>query len=197
MRLGICLLAAGLSRRFGSNKLMARFAGRRVIDYAMDAALAVDAVQRVAVVSDEAVTDAARARGLTIVRNERPERGMASSIALGAQALADMDAVMLMAADMPLLRGETLAGLVRAFAQGEKGIACLRDRTHWGNPAIFGRAYLPELAALSGERGAKAVIRMHEDDLAIVDCALADELADADTPQALARIAQRWGESIQ
>lgn len=191
MKLGVVLLAAGLSSRFGSNKLLANLAGRRVIDYAMDAALAVGADRRVAVVSHKEIADAAVAHGFDIIYNEQPERGMASSIVLGAGAAGNMDAVLLMAADQPLLRGETLTRLVCQYVSCGKGIACLRDGSHWGNPAIFDKRYLPELAALSGDKGAKAVIRMHEGELLIVDCTDEDELADADTPEALARIGRR------
>lgn len=191
MRLGVVLLAAGMSSRFGGNKLLARLGGRRVIDYAADAALSVDCQRRAAVVSSEDVAGALRRSGFDILYNREPGRGMASSIVIGVRAMEDMDAVLLLAADQPLLQGRTLARLVDAFIRSGKGIACLRDGTHWGNPAIFSRIYLNELAALAGDKGAKAVIRRHEDDLVIVDCTNADELADADTPELLRHIEEK------
>ena len=56
-------------------------------------------------------------------------------------------------------------------------------------PAIFSAAYYAELSALSGDRGAKGILRAHEDDLLVVSCLCPHELADADTPEALAEIA--------
>ena len=78
--------------------------------------------------------------------------------------------------------------LVQRFACSGKSIACLRDGTHMGNPALFSRRYFGELLALQGDRGAKGVLRAHEDDLLVVDTVGPDELADADTPDMLAAL---------
>lgn len=189
MRLGAVLLASGLSRRFGANKLLEPLCGRPMVCYALDAMRALDAVRWAVVTGDETVARLARERGMEVVRNDAPGLGQAHSIALGAGAMRDMDAVLLLAGDQPLLGGESLRMLVRRFSQSGRGIACLRDETHFGNPAMFSASYLPELMALSGDRGAKAILSTHENDLLIVPCIRECELADADTPQALARIA--------
>ena len=102
-----------------------------------------------------------------------------------------MDALLLMAGDQPLVRPETLTRLLRAFEAGGRGMACLMDGTHRGNPAVFRQAYFGQLAALTGDRGAGALLCGNEADLLVVPCADADELSDADTPQALERIHER------
>lgn len=189
MRLGAVLLAAGLSRRFGGeNKLLADFSGRPLICCALDALLGLEAARRVAVVSDERVAALCRARGVETILNPDPVRGQGHSIALGARALGDMDALLLLAADMPRVSAASLRGLADAFGKSGASAACLRDDTHWGNPAIFAAPCFPALCALDGDRGAKAILRAQGGALLRVACAPGDCLGDADTRDALTRL---------
>jgi len=193
MRIGAVLLAAGQSARFGSNKLLAGFGGQPMVCRAMDAAVQLEASRFAVVASCGEIAALARARGFDVIQNGAPEMGQAHSIVLGAKAMADMDAVLFLAGDQPLLTGESLRLLVRRFEESGKGIACLADETHRGNPAVFAKAYFPELLRLSGDRGAKGILRAHEDDLLIVPCIGENELADADTPEVLADIQAQYG----
>lgn len=192
MRIGAVVLAAGLSTRFGENKLLVCIQNRPMVGYALDALEAVpEPCVRAAVVSDARVADYVRSRGVRVIVNDDPGRGQAHSVALAAEAMRNMDAVLLMAADQPLIRPESVVRLVRAFAAGDKGMACLRDSTHMGNPAIFSSAYVPELMALEGDRGAGRLLRAHREDVLVVPCTIDDELSDADTPEALEQISRR------
>lgn len=194
MKVGAVVLAAGLSSRFGGNKLLAPMGGRPLLGHALTALCAAEGIARcAAVVSDERVAQVVREYGVQVIDNREPERGQAHSIVLAAQAMRDMDALLLMAGDQPLLRADTLTRLIRAFEESGKGIACLQDGTHRGNPAIFSAAYYDRLRALTGDRGAGGLLRACEADCTVVRCALEDELADADTPQALAQIQARAG----
>ena len=194
MNVGAVVLSAGLSTRFGGNKLLAPLGGRPLLGHALTALCAAEGIaRRAAVVSDARVAQVARAYGVQVIDNREPERGQAHSIVLAAQAMRDMDALLLMAGDQPLLRAQTLTRLIRAFMESGKGIACLQDGTHLGNPAIFSAAYYDRLCALTGDRGAGGLLRTCEADLTVVRCDQADELADADTPQALEQIQKRAG----
>lgn len=188
MKLGVVLLAAGRSVRFGSSKLLADFGGRPLICRALEALRAVSA-QRICVVTGcEQIAELARREGMDVIINSAPELGQAHSIHLGVQAMDDMDAVLLLVGDQPLLTGESLARLVFSFEGCGKGIACLQDQTHAGNPAVFSKRYYPELLALAGDRGARGILKTHSADLRIVDCVYPGELADVDTPEALERL---------
>jgi len=191
MRLGVVLLAAGRSVRFGKNKLLAEFDGRPLLCRALEACGSLAAARRLAVVSCEETAALAGAHGFEAIRNDAPQLGQAHSIALGIKALQDMDAALLLAGDMPLLTSESLERLVRRFCESGRGIACLEDDTHRGNPAVFEKKYFPALIALSGDRGAKGVLRAHEDDLLVVRCTGANELADADTLQELKKLREK------
>ena len=191
MKLGVVLLAAGRSERFGSNKLLADFSGRPLICRALEAAKSVSAQKVCVVTGSEAVRTYARQYGFDVRENPDAHLGQSHSIHLGIEAMREMDAALLMVCDQPGLTGESLARLTDAFAASGKGMACLRDDTHMGNPAIFSKEYYPQLLALSGDRGAKGILLKNPDDLLTVSCTYAHELDDADTPQALENILQR------
>lgn len=190
IKLGVVLLAAGRSERFGSNKLLANLDGRPLVCHALEAMRAAPAARLCVVTGSDGIAALACEYGYAVIRNDLPQLGQSHSVRLGVRAMQDMDAVLLLVGDQPMLTGASLSRLVQAFAESEKGIACLRDETHMGNPAVFAAKYYPELLALSGDRGAKGILRTHEHDLLVVDCVQSGELADADTPQALAVIMQ-------
>lgn len=185
MKLGVVLLAAGKSERFGSNKLLAKFGDRPLVCRALEAMRAVSAQKACVVTGSEEIAALALAEGSNVIWNENPAFGQSHSIHLGVQAMQELDAVLLLVGDQPMLTGASLLNLINAFASSGRGIACLRDETHMGNPAVFAARYYPELLALSGDRGAKGILRAHNDDVLVVDCVNPGELADADTPQAL------------
>ena len=189
MRLGAVLLAAGRGERFGGNKLLADFGGRTLIGCAAGAMCLCGAQRLAAVVSCGETAEIVKACGMEVIWNDSPEKGQSHSIRLGVSAMQEMDAVLLMAADQPRLTGASLAHLVSEYRRRGKGLACLSDETHRGNPAVFSSAYFEALLSLSGDRGAKGILRLHEDDLTVVRCLERHELADADTPGALAELA--------
>lgn len=186
--LGIALLAAGKSERFGSNKLLADFGGRPLVCRALEAMHAIPAGKRCVVTGSDEVAALAREYGCDVIANHKPELGQSHSIHLGVHAMQDMDAVLFLVGDQPLLSRESLLLLVQSYLDGKKGIACLCDQSHMGNPAVFGSQYFPELLALRGDRGAKGILRAHEEDLLVVSAFGENELSDADTPQMLERI---------
>ena len=203
MRLGAVILAAGLSTRWranrqsadsgvgaraAENKLLADFGGKPMVCRAMEALAEVGCERAAVVTGDGKIAALAEEYGMQVVRNDEPELGMSHSIALGVRAMRDMDALLLMAADQPLLTGESLCALIDAHWESCKGIACLRDETHWGNPAVFSSKYFEALSALTGDVGAKRMLRENEGDLLIVDCLHPHELEDADDPDAFSQL---------
>ena len=191
MRIGAVLLAAGQSSRFGGNKLLADFGGRPVVCRAMEAVRELAPVRRVIVTGNEEIAALAKTYGFAVISNRQPELGLSRSIHLGVESVADLDAVLLLTGDQPLLTGKSLKRLCSQFESGEQGMACLRDGTHSGNPAIFSNRYFTKLLALEGDCGAKGILRANAHDLSVVSCAREDELEDCDTPQALASLMSR------
>lgn len=126
--------------------------------------------------------DAARMRAeieglpVHVVVNEQWEDGLAGSIRAGLEAAAriggggaagSLDAVLFLACDQPHVTARLLGEILAAFRTGAPLVACAYAGT-LGIPALFGRAYFEELAALEGDAGAKRVIERYRDALATV-----------------------------
>ena len=120
MNIGAVLLAAGQSSRFGKNKLLEDFCGTPVVCCAMDALCQVKASRMAVVTGCREVEALGRSHGFSVIVNDAPQAGLSHSITLGVRAMADMDAVLLVAADMPLLTGDSLCAL--AGDRGAKGV---------------------------------------------------------------------------
>src|SRR5690606_29220429 len=109
-RVAALILAAGLSRRFGSDhKLLADLDGKPVIRHVVEAALASSARPVILVTGHRAaeVEAAAGAGDLTRVTNPAHAEGLASSLQAGLKALPpEIDGVLVCLGDMPDIRAE-------------------------------------------------------------------------------------------
>jgi len=119
MRLAVVILAAGQGTRLKSDlpKVLHRLAGRPLIDYALDVARAVTPETPVVVVGHgaEAVRTAVGDRGRCVLQAE--QLGTAHAVQQAeAELRGQCEAVLVMYADMPLLRANTLRALAQAQA---------------------------------------------------------------------------------
>ena len=127
------MLAAGLARRFGGNKLLANLSGRAIVSHVLDSVSTAQArgllagIYVVAAEGDDAVADLTRRAGATLVSNRDPSRGLSSSLKLGLTALpATLDAALVFLGDQPTIRGDVIERLIDAWLQG--GSAVVRPR---------------------------------------------------------------------
>lgn len=183
-KLGAVLMAAGLGRRFGGDKLFARIGNTTLIEHAL-ALLPAALFKKTAVVSkDERILALAKQYGFTPVLNDAPEEGISSSIRLGTNALEGLDAAMFFVCDQPNLSSETVRLLVGAFEETPDKIIVPEAKGKWGNPCIFPSSYFPELLALEGDTGGKAVIRKHPEAVRTIEVP-EEELLDIDKKEDL------------
>lgn len=186
--LAAALLAAGRSARFGAaDKLAADFRAAPLGLHAASALEALDLSQRWVILRDLAhpCVDGWRASGFEPMVNAEADEGMGASLRLAARLAedSDADALLVCLADMPLVTPAHLAALCDAWRQ-HGGIVASRDGALVSPPAVFARARFPALAALTGDRGAKALLGQ----ATLVDSP-PGTLADVDDPATLARLA--------
>ena len=178
-------MAAGNARRFGENKLAARFRGKSLIRWTLEA-VPEDIFDAVAVVTQYSeIAVLAKEFSFAAIRNEHPDFGISHTIKLGLTALRDCDGVLFLVSDQPLLRRESVAELVELWKQQPDKIAALGHGGVRGNPCVFPARFYPELLELTEDRGGNAVIRRHEEDLVLLEVEQ-QERTDVDTPQAMA-----------
>lgn len=186
MNIACVLLAAGASKRFGANKLMYELEGVSLLERALILHGGLPYHERLLVTRRDYAEAAALGRryGFTTLFNDEPERGMGSSAAVAAAALLEggADGAIFCVADQPYLKRESVERLLADFAARPDRIAACAHGGLRGNPCVFPRALIPELAALTGELGGGAVIARHMDKLILTEIADASELRDLDVP---------------
>lgn len=151
------ILAAGAGQRMGGPKALLRIGGETLLHRTARAALAVGCDPVVAVIGAwDPGLDGMKVR--TVVNAEASE-GMASSIRRGVGILPPkVRSVLILTVDQPAVDAMLLRNLLALAARDpERPAACAYADT-LGIPAVLPRRLFPDLLALSGDRGAKAIL---------------------------------------
>ncbi|HEY3522324.1 MAG TPA: NTP transferase domain-containing protein [Candidatus Limnocylindrales bacterium] len=204
-RVAALVLAAGRGSRFGGAKLLELLDGGSVIEHVLAAVRASD-VDRILVVlpagpDGDRLQEAIAVYGAGSVRNRAPERGLSSSVRLGLDVLADdgtIDAVVVLPADQPLVRPETIRAVTAVVLDGTSApIAVARHRLDESpNPvAIHRRALEPARTApeLAADRGLGPFLAAHPD--LVVEVPVDGANPDVDTRADL--LAARWAARVR
>lgn len=183
------LLAAGGGRRLGGRpKALLEHRGHPLVEHAI-AALRAAGCARVHVVLGaraEAVRARAALDGCVVVDNPDWERGMGSSLRVGLDSLAGpaghgIRAALVSLVDQPGIGAEAMAR-VRAAYRDETSLASAAYAGERGHPVLLGAAHWAGVSATAtGDRGARAYLREHEADIALVECGDVARPYDIDT----------------
>lgn len=182
MKLGAVLMASGIARRFGENKLLHPVDGIPMIERAMGILPPEMFSKAVVVSSYPEILRLAGTKGYTAIENPDPEQGQSVSVRLGTQALSDMDGILYAVCDQPWLRKESVERLIKEFSAAPDCIRALSWAGRKGNPVVFPKALFPELLAVTGDRGGGVVIRAHPGLLRLTEAGGPEELLDIDSP---------------
>jgi CTP:molybdopterin cytidylyltransferase MocA len=178
---GLALLAAGTSRRLGRPKQLVSWEGEPLLRRVAAAACASRAAAVTVVLGAEAdrIRPALEGLPLEVLANPAWAEGMASSIrtAVTWARRRGCDALLLAVGDQPRLTAAHLDALIAASAAGERAVASAYDGA-LGVPALFPAATFDALAALTGDTGARHLLRRRED---LVSVAWPDGARDVDT----------------
>ena len=186
--IGGVVLAAGGASRFGSPKQLAELDGVPLLQHAVDAMLAVPAIDPVVVVlGAEAprVRDAVDFGEARTVECADWSQGMAASLRCGIEAVGDCDWVLVTLGDQPRVTPQVIAAVMDHADSAPNGTAAVRATYDGvgGHPVALARAILPRVAQLRGDVGARdllgnATVRTFE-------AAHLCDPGDVDTPQDL------------
>lgn len=180
--LGCVIMASGMGKRFGGNKLMADFHGKPMIQRALDATEGLFS-RRVVVTRHESVAALCRAQNVDVLLHDLPHRN--DTVRLGLEALGNLDACMFIPGDQPLLRRETVSMLLKHRAENPDKIIRPAYEDTEGSPVVFPAWAFPELKNLPEGKGGGVVIKNHPHEVLRVSVSNPFELADADTPETL------------
>ncbi|HEX2535465.1 MAG TPA: nucleotidyltransferase family protein [Chitinophagaceae bacterium] len=168
------LLAAGASRRLGRPKQLLPFQGRPLLLHTLQAALDSGARPVVLVLGAGAgkIGEEVKDPGVQVVVNTGWTEGMAASIRCGVGALMEAapeaEGLILMVCDQPFVTGELLSGLIAAYRDTGKPLVTCGYGGTFGPPSFFHRRFFGELLELTGDTGARGIIRRKEPETVVI-----------------------------
>lgn len=172
--IGATILAAGPSSRLGTPKQTILYEGKTLLQHAVEAAESAGCLPVVIVLGAHAniILNHFHSPSATIVHNHDWQDGMGTSIAVGISALlqaaSTIDAAIVMVCDQPFADATLLHKLIEQQKLTGKGIAASTYANTMGVPALFDKKYFEILQQLKGDEGAKKIMLLHRDDVALV-----------------------------
>ena len=181
--LGCVIMASGLGKRFGGNKLMADFRGKPLIQWALAATEDVFA-KRVVVTRHKEVQELCEKQGIPVVLHALPHRS--DTVRLGLQTMInDVDGCMFVPGDQPLLRRETVAALALSAVNDEAFIWRPVVGEQAGTPVLFPHWAFEKLLNLPEGKGGGHLLRQYPERIRTIPVHDIKELRDIDTPEDL------------
>ncbi len=177
--------AAGSAERFGGAKLLANVGGLPLLERTIRTLLG-GGVDRVVVVLGphaERIRTEVPALGderVSVVTNDRPERGMFSSIQAGLRD-ASGDPILVLPGDMPYVEEATVASLLRSYGE-RAAIVSPRFRGKRGHPVVIPGRYRDEIVQAEAPVTLHEVIRAHAGERVDMDVYDRGVVRDVDVP---------------
>lgn len=194
-RIGGVVLAAGLSRRMGRNKLLAELGGKPLLRHAVEAALAsrLDPVIVVTGHDEAGVKKALSGLNVGFAHNPRFAEGLSTSLQTGIRALpGDCDGALVLLGDMPGITANLIDRTIAAFDPAQGRAICVAAKGgKRGHPVLWGRQFFGEIESLGGDAGAQSLMARHAAQIGEIESADDAPFTDIDTPEALAAYSSR------
>ncbi|WP_412554635.1 NTP transferase domain-containing protein [Shimia sp. MIT1388] len=195
--LAILLLAAGASSRMrGGDKLLEEVDGIPLLRKLARHACAVSEIVLVCLrEGDEARRSVLSGLNCQTIIVPDAAEGMAHSLRAGIAQLPNLaNGVMVIPADMPDLTEQDLRSMIAAHAaKPDKILRATSADNQPGHPVVFPKKLFGELRALSGDFGARSVLKRHADSVQLIPLPGCHALTDLDTPEAW----QAWRQTRQ
>jgi len=183
------VLAAGSSTRFGERKLLSQLHGKPMLMYALEAACSSECRRVILVVNRFLLGELPAVQSkVTVVLNEEAETGMGSSIGCGVRNSLNSDAVVMLAADQPLVSPALIDSIIGSSMLHPESIVVSSFHGVARNPALFPREYYGELTSIQDDRGARHIVEKHSENVIRIELSDEEQLLDVDTAADLERV---------
>jgi CTP:molybdopterin cytidylyltransferase MocA len=181
----------------GEPKQLLRLGGRTLVEQVLENVRAPRIADVVLVLgcAAETIVQQVSVEGIKVVVNEAYQSGMGSSLRVGLSALDPLTGAALIAlADQPFVRPQTYDRIIEQYRQSEAQIVVPTYYGFRGNPVLLDRSVFPEVMALTGDIGCRAIFGDHSDGIVKVAVDDIGILLDIDNQDDLA-MAQRFYQS--
>jgi len=189
--LAAVILSGGASSRMGSPKALLPYQGRPFLEHLLDVAKHPSIGARRVVLGPDAETISSQV-ALTpeeIVINKDWERGQLSSVQAAIRSLPDgTSGILLCPVDHPLISKSLVNELIDAFEKTQAPVVVPLFEGHRGHPVIFSSRLYKELLHAPEDKGARAVVWAHANEI----CEVATEeegcVLNLNDPEAFSKI---------
>jgi molybdenum cofactor cytidylyltransferase len=171
----IIILAAGSSSRFGSTKQLLHFNNKTLLQHVIDEAIdaAAEPVIVVTGANADVISKTINDQRVKVEYNENWQQGMASGIVAGLQKAItlnnDIEKIIIAVCDQPFVSATLFKQLYQLQNEGVQHIVASAYADTIGTPALFTQKYFDALLSLTGDEGAKKIIKANTSDVATVD----------------------------
>lgn len=164
------ILASGASTRFGLSKMLYQLdEGTSILAKTIGIYHAVfDQVHVVVRQDDKAAIQLVERQGANAIINANSGLGLSQSIIAGIQGVTQAKAWLFALGDMPYVSSETVRSL--AMQASLSNIVVPRTRIGNGNPIVFGAHFKNQLLDLTGDVGAKHLLKVNAQHVRFYDC---------------------------
>jgi molybdenum cofactor cytidylyltransferase len=194
VRVSIVVLAAGASTRLGRPKQLLELDGEPMLRHTVRHALASAADGVVVVLGnvDGSISTAVGDLGQRVVVNPDFATGQSTSLVAGIHAVDERaEAVIVMLGDQPTVELALLNRLIERFDEARPAIIQPVYEGVPGNPVLFRRDLFPELLAVTGDQGAREIIRSRKHQIDRIDAGQVMP-PDVDTDEDYERLLEIW-----
>jgi len=169
------ILAAGVSKRFGTSKQLLRLRKGYMLEYVIRASLSSD-LNKVYVILGhhhkkilKALSEnnkSFESNQLEFLINPQYQQGMSRSIHVGLTSIkTTFGSVMFLLGDQPLVDTSLINLMLKQYYRSDKNICVPAYKGKRGNPTIFSHEYFSLLENVTGDSGGKDIIMAHPDDI--------------------------------
>lgn len=181
-KVGCVIMASGLGKRFGGDKLTAMLLDKPMIEYIVESTEGLFA-HRVVVTRNEKVKKWCEERNLPVVFHNLPDRN--DTIRLGLEALEEgfqekLTGCVFCPADMPFVNNETLLNMLSEAGDKTDRIVRISYHGTMGAPVLFGQDYFEGLKILPKGKGGSEIIKENKEKVILVEAKKEFELWDVD-----------------
>ena len=185
------VLAAGLSSRMGTQKMLLPLGGKTVVGHVVGRLLSskVKGIYVVVGHQGDQVAAALGGRGVTIAHNPDYAGGMLTSLRCGLKSLPHgCEAALVVLGDQPAIRGEVVDRLIETFISMDAApsagkrilIPCHQGRR--GHPVLIPARFFPEILTRHDAVGLRGLMQSHPDEIVELEMNDPALLTDMDSP---------------
>jgi molybdenum cofactor cytidylyltransferase len=191
IKCSIIILAAGLSSRFGKNKLLEPMGNSpTLIEYVIGEALGSTASDVIVVCGYQfdKIAPVIERHNCKVVLNQKFLDGQSSSVKRGLEAVEpSTDAILVLPGDMALTKRKIIDAVILAYEKTHAPIVTAAYEGHPGHPILFDKSLFAEIMEIDEEtRGLKKVVSQNISKAILVETS-SGALFDLDRKEDLAR----------